>query len=103
MGAPWALRAHHSIRQCWYPFDVGRYLTPNPGESDDRPSGRGLLIYWLGLRQWFFCALGGMIVANYASSWVGYLILAAVKGLVQSITLLWLKPFFVVCLGVSFC
>ena len=23
------------------PFDVGRYLTPNPGESDDRPSGRG--------------------------------------------------------------
>jgi len=64
----------------------------------------GLLIYWLGLRQWFFwCALGGMIVANYASSWVGYLILAAVKGLVQSITLLWLKPFFLVCLGVSFC
>ncbi len=63
----------------------------------------GLLIYWLGLRQWFFwCALGGMIVANYASSWVGYLILAAVKGLVQSITLLWLKPFFLVCLGVSF-
>ena len=32
-----------------------------------------------------------MIVANYASSWVGYLILAA--SLVQSITLLWLKPF----------
>ena len=50
----------------------------------------------------FLRALGGMIVANYASSWVGYLILAAVKGLVQSITLLWLKPFFVVCLGVSF-
>ena len=43
-----------------------------------------------------------MIAANYASSWVGYLILAAVKGLVQSITLLWLKPFFLVCLGVSF-
>ena len=43
-----------------------------------------------------------MIAANYASSWVGYLILAAVKGLVQSITLLWLKPYFLVCLGVSF-
>ena len=51
----------------------------------------GLLIYWLGLGG--FGVLGGMIVANYASSWVGYLILAAVKGLVQSITLLWLKPF----------
>ena len=41
MGAPWALPAYHSIRQCRHLFDVDGYLSPNPGESDDRPSGRG--------------------------------------------------------------
>ncbi|MGA0408230.1 MAG: hypothetical protein ACO3PR_09065, partial [Limisphaerales bacterium] len=59
----------------------------------------GLLIYWLGLRQrYFWCALGGMIVANYASSWAAYLILSATKGAMAWMTLLWLKPFFLICL-----
>lgn len=63
----------------------------------------GLLIYWLGLRQrYFWCALGGMIVANYASSWAAYLILSATKGAMAWMTLLWLKPFFLICLAASF-